>query len=276
LKVSVITITGRELFIEYQIEYLKAQTLKDFEWVLVDDLYEKRKEEVARLVDGDFLLTHIPPKNIVEHFAVGAAANDGFVRARGELVYFMADYILINGNTLQRHWDIHIKYPNAIISGRCLEVNFLPEEMALSGATFRGTDYRWSLFDSNLFMKRKIEDDIWEAYRDGVQNWWGGRNDSAPLEAILAVNGYDEQYDGCYGYHDDDAAQRMMTYGMRYLLDKQSLALQFPHKKSGKLRLRSMESQQLLKDNLIPEKVGKGIYWANPHRNLKEERCRKP
>ena len=136
--------------------------------------------------------------------------------------------------------------------------------------TFTGRDYRMSLFINGLFHWSYMSENLYGVDRDGVQNWWGGKNDAAPLEAILECNGMDEQYDGHYGYHDDDLANRLMTYGLDYIFDTGALAFECLHTKHTKGS--DLESNQHFKDKLIPQRVRDKIYRANPHRDLREER----
>ncbi len=266
--ITVITVTGRDLYRKENADLLKAQTFKDFEWVLVDDLFPQTNREMAKYTNFPFI--HLPPKNIVSHFASGAATNDGLVKASGELIVFKADYMMMHPTCLQRLWETHLKHPKAILSGRCVEVGFHPSELLNMKRTFTGRDYRMSLFTNGSFHWSYMSENLYGVDRDGVQNWWGGKNDAAPLEAILECNGMDEQYDGHYGYHDDDLAQRLMTYGLGYIFDPGALAFECLHTKHTKGS--DLESNQHFKDKLIPQRVRDKIYRANPHRDLREER----
>lgn len=269
MKISILTITARDLgMIDYQREYLNAQTFKDFEWILVDD-----NETKLKVGDASFPIIHISSKEKKPYFAAGAAMNTGLIHAQGELIYFMADYILPHPDCLTRHWQTHLKYPNAFISGRCWEVDITAEEFQQLNKIFHYNDYRLSLFEHNYFKWSRIDGDIYASERAGVQNFWTGRNDSAPLEAILKCNGMDEQMDGAHGYSDEDLAQRMAILGLGYIIDLGSLCWQFPHKLESKPALRSdLEQHQMFKLKVIPERIEKNIYRANPYKNLRKER----
>ncbi|GAG63016.1 unnamed protein product, partial [marine sediment metagenome] len=63
-KITVLTIIYRPGYIDSMVAALEAQTFREFEWVLVDDLYEQRKDLVKDYIGGAFPLTHIPPRKI--------------------------------------------------------------------------------------------------------------------------------------------------------------------------------------------------------------------
>ena len=279
MKISVMMVTARDLgMLPYQIDYFKRQTFKDFELVFVDELWEQRKDSVKKEVDGAFPLTHILPNEVKSYFAPGAAWNDGFTHCRGELLYFMADYIIPHEDCLRVHWETHLQYPKAMISGRCWEMNISADEFNQPNKQFQFNDYRLSLFENSYFRWSRIAESLYGAERAGVQNFWTGRNDSAPLDTILECNGFDEQFDGAHGYHDEDLAQRMANLGLEYIFNLKSLVWQFSHKKEGeqvggKPGLRTDEEQhQMFKAKLIPQRIKDGTYKVNPDRNLREER----
>ena len=178
------TVTGRDLFRKENADCLKAQTFRDFEWVFVDDLYTQTNEQMLNYVSDSFPLTHIPPKNIVNYFAVGAAFNDGILKANGKLLVFKADYIMLHPTCLKRLWETHCKHPKAMLSGRCIEVGFPPSELLDKKGTFTGRDYRMSLFTNGLFPWSYMGENLYGVGIDGAQNWWCGKNDAAPLESI--------------------------------------------------------------------------------------------
>ncbi len=268
--ITVMTTTGRDLFRKENAEYLKEQTFRDFEWLLVDDLYNEKAEAMSGFVGNNFPFIHMIPKKIAPYIVAGAAINDGLVRVNGELIVFKADYMMLHPTCLKRLWETHCKYPKAMLSGRAIEVGFHPSELLGKKGAFTGRDYRMSLFTNGLFHWSYLSENLYGIGRDGAQNWWAGKADAAPLEAVLDCNGMDEQYDGHYGYLDDDLANRLMTYGLDYIFDTEALAFEFIHVKH--LKGSDTTSNQHFKDILIPQKVRDKIYTANPHRNLREER----
>ena len=266
MKITVLTPTVGYGLLTAQRMALEDQTFKDFEWIIIDDNYGK-----IILDNTSFPITHMKPKNPKVYPAIASACNDGLIYAQGELIYFMNDYILPHPECLARHWEIYQKYPKAMISGRGIQTVIEPVVLNLVKGDQPAADYRMWLFD-NFFRKERLEDNLYEVFRDGVQNWWAGRNDSAPLEAILACNGFDETFDGRWGGQDADLAQRLMTYGLRYLLDFQSIALEFEHKHGVKPAIRSEAEQRDFQRTIIDYKAERGIYTSGIKKNLIEER----
>ena len=279
MKISVLTATCRDEHTSFQIEALRNQTFKDFEWVLIDDLYKERATQVQWQIEDSFPFVHKAPKNITPYPSIASPFNDGLVYCHGKLVYFMNDYVLPKPECLGRHWEVYQKYPDAMISGRGLQVTIHPRDLLTARGEYPAADYRTMLFET-YFRKDKIEEYIYEAHRDGIQNWWAGRNDSAPLEAILECNGFDEVFDGRWGGQDADLAQRLMTYGLRYILDfhPDNIALEFEHRHGIKQSTRSEGDQQAFQHTLINRKVKDRVYISDNKRNLRKERelCLKP
>ena len=262
-KISVLTCTCRDLILKYQAAALEAQTLKDIEWVIVDDIYDQRVDFVKK-VDVSFPITHIPPQFIKDYYAGGVAANDGLIHCSGEYIYFMADYVMPMIQTLQRCYDIQTKYGGVMLSGRALKVTFPVTDLIPNyNKKIEGSDYRLYLFEKRFFDTKEVESDILEIFRAGVQNWWAGRNDSAPLKAIIECNGFDEAMDGRWGGEDADLANRLMTYGLRFLFDKSSCVLEFKHKSGEKRVMRSELKQQEFQFSVINKRVKQKIYRAN-------------
>ena len=198
-KISVLTATCRPWdMLLHQAKDLEAQTFRDFDWVIVDDLLHPdcpNKRDVQ--LHASFSITHVPPRVYSEKIAEAVARNTCLIHATGELVYFMNDYIRPAPGVLQRHWQIYQEYgPKVMISGPLEpEQNRRPETM--------------------------IGDGVGEVLSDHLMGgyYWAGRNDSAPLEGCLAVNGFDERADGDKGGIDVILARHLANWGCRYLFD---------------------------------------------------------
>lgn len=71
-------------------------------------------------------------------------------------------------------------------------------------------------------------------------DWFWGRNDSAPLQALLDVNGMNEAFDGFRVAADADLGRRLMKYGCRFLVDREAPSYMLPHP----VRKRTILSQE--------------------------------
>jgi len=271
VRITVLTSSYRLLYKKEQIEALSQQTFRDFEWIVVDDHYQDNAP-----LSTPFPCIHMPPAEIFQYFALGAAMNDGLVRASGKYVFFMNDYVIPKPGCLARHWAVQEKMGGCLLSGRATNPSGTPT--TYNGEVVKVEDYRMALFKYVMFPSTLVGDGLIEAERDGVQCWWAGRNDSAPLKAILDCNGFEEAFDGRWGGHDADMANRLMTYGLKYYLDKKSECLEYDHPRGAKKQVRTEAQQQNLQNVIINPRVERGDYMANKEwlvmlpRNLKEER----
>src|SRR5206468_11746908 len=94
-RISVVTVTRRPGSIDITGGGLSRQTLADFEWILWDELFDWRHEEVAAYVD-DERLHHIPatmrPGAL---WNLHKSYNEALRLCRGRLVVSLQDYIWI-------------------------------------------------------------------------------------------------------------------------------------------------------------------------------------
>ncbi len=270
VKISVLTTTCRNIWRQEQVDALKASVFRDFEWIVMDDLYNETKDTLKEMVGDSFPLLHMlaPPSPF---FAATEANNLAFTRCRGELVFFMTDYVVPHPDCLARHWELYKIFPMAYFSGRSVEID--PVELAEKGVA-KGRDYRMGLFDNAIHQRQWITDprEVFEAFWDGCQNWWAGRNDSAPLEAILQCNGMDMLLSKRHGFHDSDLALRMMILGYRYLVDTRVACLEFPHTRRDKPAQEDNETHEALVKKLDAERMLRKIYRVNPDMDLRAER----
>lgn len=218
--ISVVTATFRPgAFLLEQAKGLMRQTFTDFEWIIVDDLHAERAEDFANLIAAStFPVRHIPPRVLKQEFAAASAWNSAFPYCRGELCYFMNDYVGLAPDVLARHWALYQQYgPDVIISGPLT---------AMAGATQaegRPADVMLTDKVGEITTVEKIR-----------RYYWAGRNDSAPLARILEANGFDERCDGAHGGQDVELAMRLVNLGCRYLVDHEAMAFEYPHQK-GKI-----------------------------------------
>jgi len=252
MKITVLTPTCRYYeHLAEQIEALNVQTLQDFEWIVVDDFHKERKGTFKELVKDKFPLIHIPPREIVPYSAIAMAFNTGLIYAQGELVYLMNDYVIPEPSCLERHWEIYHKYKKVMISGQIRGLH----------------DYRES------YTENQIEEGLYEVFRELCHGWWAGRNDSVSLEALLECNGFEEFLDGQHSMQDAELAERLLTYGVRFFIDKLSWCKEYEHtyNKAGKPHPYGNSYNAQVK-KLIEDKVAKQECRTNLDRNLREER----
>jgi len=111
--VSILTVTNRMGGIDILKNNLRRQTLSDFEVVLVDEHYDKRKDEVAKYLQG-FHVKHIKPRPPAKGDAwnLNKAYNDGFDACEGDIIVSLQDYIWMPPQGLERF----LRFPS-LVSG---------------------------------------------------------------------------------------------------------------------------------------------------------------
>ena len=215
---------------------------EDFEWVVVDD---KQRERPSLLDLGmPFRIVHIPPRYDSIHYAPDVAVNTGLIHAQGELIHFMSDWVHIPPQNLTRHWELYKTYgPNVLIGGN------------VEGENPRG-------------MNGLIDRDVGEIFeQDTIMHCgWLGRNDSAPLEKAIEVNGLDESFKARAGT-DVIFAMRMVKVGCKYVVDNREMAKRaFDHGSRKSERLGDPPWQDTFK------RAAAGEVWAPNPINLRTER----
>jgi len=271
-EVTVLTTTYGGRYAEERYTALCRQTFKDFEWIVVDDCYGKHEQLYADM-KADFNITHIPPRVVKPYFAKASALNDGLILAKGKFIYFMNDYSIPHIRCIERHVAVQKEFGGLMLSGRALMVERLPKYF--EGERVIGADYRMSLFKDGYcyFKPTPINDMLFEVHRDGVENWMNGRNDSCPLQPLIDCNGFEEKCDGRWGGEDSDMAHRLMTYGLRFFMDKGSVTFELPHESGAKKGIRTEDEQVNFKKTITEPKIKNKIFTSDNEWNLKEARC---
>jgi len=220
-------------------ESFRMQTMKDFEWVVMDVLYDKRKDYFKNL-DLPFQVKHVPvlPNLWIEKGFPGISTqyNKGIIYADGELLFFTGDSYMYPNNWMEQLWKHYqdgyfplawyffdnsyadnpmeqltpeekkkfkIAYPD--------EKGEAPVEYNILGYSGKkvSLEHRYiEAFQGNNLEKRFAP---WQ--------WWFGCS-SASLEAMLKINGFDQNFDGDRMLLDCDVGSRleMAGYSSRFAL----------------------------------------------------------
>jgi len=135
-KVSVLDLTNRVGGMDILFESLKHQSFQDFELIIVDALYEYRKEIVAeKAKEYNFTVKHIPPIN--QTFPVSNynnSMNTGILAAEGEVLYFTCDYAILPPDILQKHYNFHAQTPRNYVL--LLPINDCPVKLEVVSEKF--------------------------------------------------------------------------------------------------------------------------------------------
>lgn len=270
VSISFIMITARTDFpyknrpdlhlFEPTLECFKKQTMMDFEWVIVDALYEQRKNYFSNL-DLPFKVKHIPalPNLWIENGFPGICTqyNKGIIYADGKLLFFTGDSHMVQPNFMQELWGQYLKghfplawyfYDNSFALAR--------DAFQLHADTNTCKDGKQQ-FDAaypEQFSKAPVEYDIlgFKGGKTEIEHryvrcfqgndrkaclapwdWWFGCS-SASLEAILKVNGFDQRFDGDQMLLDCDVGSRLdlAGYGIRFAIFRNIYLIKIPSDRS--------------------------------------------
>lgn len=178
---------------------LERQTYQDFELVVVTPFVEGAKQ----VLDGRVKSTVVPPRDTpwrrARMFAVASARNTGLVYTRGDWVFLLDDCCEFTLDLLERVNDWAQK----------------GTAVAVIDCKANGTinDARWPLFEKKANGGASI-------ILRGQDNPTPQGRISFPLAAAVAINGYDEHFDGARGLEDMNFSRRLMLHGVPFAMDR--------------------------------------------------------
>lgn len=231
MKVSVLTITNRPGGIDIAVANLERQTVRDFEWVLVDSLYAERSQPSPTgfgmehfAPDVPFQHLPDPPKSRVSNMA--AAVNHGLAHCRGEYVVLMQDYIWIPPKGIERFLKGQREHGPCLVTGvgnvGSGPRDHDPTEMfSIFGDWYDLAPTGLSWADprkSHLHGVHPCEPVAWEA------NWA-----CLPLAVAEELGGFDEEYDNGWAWDHVEFAERARLSGYPILIDMNNECKAFPH-----------------------------------------------
>lgn len=208
VKVSVMLVTKRlEPKFLYALQSLKEQTFKDFELIIVDGYYDRRKNEVLSIIDNinvSFPVSYIREKSSRwkgQRHQVCNARNTALIFVNGQYVVHIDDCTKMPNDWIERHL-IYLE-KGYLVAGSWVGYQFITKDgQGIEGCY--GPEYR------STIVKEPNEVDA---------GWFYGQNCSYPLEPVLDINGFDEILDGEIGQEDISLAIRLQRKGYRVIYD---------------------------------------------------------
>lgn len=259
-------------YLEPTLNSLEAQCFKDFEFIIVDALYDKRKIDLSKY---SFPVKHLPvhPKHRYwldrKRWAVCGTLNTALMNAEGELIVRVDDCSQFDREYLQRFWDtyetgkwamaMHVRYLNglpAVYDNKYREEGY----EAKYSLKFEEGD-RSEILDKLYGEGGLIRDSRFPVVeRSGGKmiaplDWMYGYS-SFTLDAALKVNGFDELFDGDKSLEDVDFGSRLEMAGYKnmFQLDVKNQVIEHEHMPIP---------ERLIKGGVKPIKCNYAIFKIN-------------
>jgi glycosyltransferase involved in cell wall biosynthesis len=308
-RVSVIVPSYRDGGLDILCDSLAGQAFRDFELVITDAIYDRRRPIVAdRLASYDFPIKHISPTGGPALSNYCRSINDAFAHASGELVVIQCDYTWMPPDCLAEHWRAYEESDKRtcfLRDNHCtalppLHPEFTPygpdmeqftegrraqiEAEINAGADRYAADleagkldrFMWSIFAEPLTQATVdalpvTRSDVKQGRPQIDYRHCSLKNEGIPLEAFLAVNGLDEDFDGSHLYQDQEFAWRVERAGYRWATTSGAdVKIVNPRTVLSSKRLdRPMDTN----GKLMYAKQAAGIVRVNEHRDLRVERA---
>jgi len=250
MKISVIMATARDdypivglpdtFIFEPTLESLKQQTFSDFEFIIVDALYDFRKN-YFKDKKLPFPIKHIKPKpsvwDKVGAWRVCNQLNTAITHAEGELIIRIDDCCSFGPEFLEKFWTWHKR---GFFAQALVIYHHGTEPMRNTAETKKLYYETYKLQETYEELAKKLDtlykpgeiirDSRWR-FLDGkgvalgdMRCWYYGYG-SASLDALLKLNGYDENFDGCKSLEEMDLGLRLYMAGYQDLIMDESLTV---------------------------------------------------
>ncbi len=247
--ISVIVPSNRTGGLDVLCDSLDAQSYRNFELILVDALYDYRRDIVAQhAAQYGFPIVHIPPRdNRFPEQQYCRTMNTGIAHAHGDTLVFLCDYSFCHPDCLATHASFtgpltldyrYLELPETKlglpnyrerVSGTeenaqlyTDEVNANAERFAADVRSGRLDDFMWSIFTEPVTEAYLATLQVEHEHRPSTAdlatdwNWCSFKNESFPTELVLDMNGLDEAYDESHAWQDSEFSYRLRTRGIQW------------------------------------------------------------
>ena len=299
-KTSIVLCTFREQpKLELLYESLSHQTLKNFELVIADYLFDKRQDYVRNLSQKYNVSTvHVPrDKYGVKAFNIGMSHASGDyiihindanylqnrfiekhmqIMSKGFLSLGTRYFIYKKDFPIEKHLSAYIEVPAEFDSATSEEIcklsNGITEYLHLNFGEHKLTspqDFRIR----GLPPKFMTEDNF---LMEAAPGWSYGGNIGGPTEMFLALNGFDERFDNGYGWSDCNLGTRAFNAGYKSFIDLSNWSLEIhdeDHDSVYKLLPEyEIEAARTHNWKLYEEACEQKLTSVNPSFSLREQR----
>jgi len=220
---------------EPTLESFKAQTMMDFEWVIVDHLYDQRKDYFKNM-NLPFHVKHVPSLPNAWHevglCGVCTQYNKGIIYADGELLFFTGEGYMFIPDFWEKLWKRYMQgyfplawyfYDNTFAPKDIIEPvpgwnKAYPEDTEAAPVPYNISGYTGKNITIEHRPIHAFKGNNLELFK-APWEWYFGCS-STSLEAMLKINGFDQRFDGDRMLLDCDVGSRlqMAGYGDKFAL----------------------------------------------------------
>jgi glycosyltransferase involved in cell wall biosynthesis len=215
--VSILTPTIREGWWRIMAENLALQTYDNFEWIIVDDYKEDRSKIAEKYAKLYQLNIKYLRGNKTRRCGLVAANNIGWKNAKGELVVWLQDFILIPDNGIEQLVDLYLHNPDALLAPVDIYYDVVPANLKNKEDWWEGdpiTKESWrNVRVKNQGIRESENPADWEANYGAV-----------PKYILDKLNGFWTFMDDGLGYDNLEMAYRAMKLGYRLIVDDTNIA----------------------------------------------------
>lgn len=224
--VSVCTITIREGWWNIMAENLSRQTYKNFEWIIVDD-YKEDRSQIAKNYAEKYNLTIRylrggkggPVSVYPRRYGLARANNIAWREARGELLVYLQDFILIPERGIEDLVTLYNHHPNSLLAP--VDQYWFAKKPDLSnkedwwnGDTDIVDKFSWRNVRMQFAGIRKTDNPM-----DFEMNYG-----AIPKRILEELNGWWEFFDDGLGFDNTEIAFRALKAGYSILVDDTNVA----------------------------------------------------
>lgn len=231
--ISVVYITNKYGGMDILKANLNRQTFYDYELIIIDALYDKRKDELAEYFKNH-RLKHLPEPDFKRDegyvHLLARCWNTAFKACEGELIVALQDFIYIPPEGLSKFYAMNDYFRgNALISGVGHQYEYPGKDK------IKNPEGLITIFEKEW--TKKPERQIWTDprfrgfdLRSGQPIEWEANWACIPRDIILELGGMDEEYDKHgFGYDNTNIAERALMLGHPTYIDQSNECFAMRH-----------------------------------------------
>lgn len=227
-KVTIYTPTIRDGFWNVMSNNIANQTYKNVEWLIVDDHKDNRAKtamQYSQKYGIEIRYVRGKEPGLKRNYALSNANNTMMEHAKGELIVFLQDFVLMPKTGIEQAVDFYIHHPRDLYAPLDVyhQMKVKPDqknkedwfngELNVIGEFIR-SDRRYK---NGGFKLSNIDFDYEQNYG------------AIPLQVVKDLNGWWEFFDDALGYDNTEIAKRALAIGSKIYVDESNIAICLDH-----------------------------------------------